>query len=164
MEKSNMPTRKPLRLQNYDYSQEGAYFLTLCAANRKAYFGKIVRENVMSEPYILLSPYGKILHEQLLQINQTYDTIQIAHYSIMPNHLHMIVFVEDGASRMPPPTSVHTPTNAVIPALVSTLKRFTNRKSGVRLWQRGYYDHILRDENDYLRAWKYIDENPFEKG
>ncbi len=164
MEKSNMPTRKPLRLQNYDYSQEGAYFLTLCAEKRKSYFGKIVRENLMSEPYILLSPYGKILHEQLLQINQTYNNIQIAHYSIMPNHLHMIVFVDDGASRTPPPTSVHAPTNAVIPALVSTLKRITNRKSGTRLWQRGYYDHILRDENDYLRAWKYIDENPFEKG
>ena len=94
--------------------------------------------------------------------------MEITNYSIMPNHLHMIVFVESGASGTPPPTSdvqngLSDSANAAIPALVSTLKRLTNKKTGVKLWQRGYYDHILRDENDYLRAWQYIYENPFGK-
>ncbi|MGN0571467.1 MAG: transposase [Candidatus Fimenecus sp.] len=105
-----------------------------------------------------LSHYGKILLHQIEEINRTYSHLQIEHFSIMPNHLHMIVTVyKNGSSGTP------TPTNAVISAFVSTLKRFTNQKAGVKLWQRGYYDHILRDEDDYLRAWQYIEENPFGK-
>lgn len=52
------------------------------------------------------------------------------------------------------------PTDAVIPKLISSLKRYTNRKAGASLWQGSYYDHIIRDENDYLRVWAYIDQNP----
>ena len=52
------------------------------------------------------------------------------------------------------------PTNAVIPKLVSSLKRFSNRKAGIDLWQSGYYDHIIRDDEDFLCRWRYIDNNP----
>lgn len=160
-----------MRLKGYDYSTDGAYFLTLCTQNRKNYFGKIERVDLLSEPYICYSQYGKIVAEQIAEINQNYTHMEIKNYAIMPNHLHMIVFVENGASRTPPPTSdvknglsrIPTSTNAAIPALVSTLKRLTNQKTGVKLWQRGYYDHILRDEDDYLKAWQYIYENPFGK-
>ena len=63
-----------------------------------------------------------------------------------------------GASRTPPPTEVRA--NQTIPAFVSTLKRMTNRTAGVQLWQRGYYDHIIRDQLNYDTIWQYIDENP----
>ena len=59
-----------------------------------------------------------------------------------------------GASRMP------RPTNQVIPMFVSSLKRFTNRKTGVDLWQKSYHDHIIRNEQDFLQVWQYIDDNP----
>lgn len=167
-EMNKLPARKPMRLKGYDYSNDGAYFLTLCTQNRKNYFGKIARADLLSEPYICYSKYGEIVAEQIAEINQTYTHMEITNYAIMPNHLHMIVFVESGASGTPPPTNgvkngAPTPTNAAIPALVSTLKRLTNQKTGVKLWQRGYYDHILRDEDDYLKARKYIYENPFGK-
>lgn len=171
-DKEKFPNRKSMRLKGYDYSNAGAYFLTLCTEHRKNFFGKIVRESLMTAPYVQLSPYGKVLLYQIEEINRTYSHLQIEHFSIMPNHLHMIVTVyENGSSGTPTPTSdvkngssrTPTPTNAVISAFVSTLKRFTNQKAGVKLWQRGYYDHILRDEDDYLRAWQYIEENPFGK-
>ena len=63
-----------------------------------------------------------------------------------------------GGARPPPPTEVRA--NQTIPAFVSTLKRMTNRTAGVQLWQRGYYDHIIRDQLDYDTIWQYIDENP----
>lgn len=169
-----LPNRKQIRLQGYDYSSEGAYFLTLCTENRKNYFGKIEQNGLLSEPRIRLSRYGEILQNQLAEINETYTHLAVVHYAIMPNHLHMIVFVENGASGTPPPTKDEMPThsiqktpvspNAAIPALISTLKRFTNKKANTSLWQRGYYDRILRDENEYLYAWQYIEENPFGKG
>ncbi len=75
---------------------------------------------------------------------------------VMPNHIHMIIFVgnADGTSRAP------SPTNATIPHLVSTLKRFVNREVGYNIFQRSFYDHIIRDYKDYYRIWKYIDNNP----
>ena len=155
--KNNLPTRRSMRLKDYDYSNDGAYFLTLCTQNRKNYFGKIERMDLFSEPYIQFSEYGKIVEEQIAEINRTYTHIEIANYTVMPNHLHMIVFVENGSSGTP------TPTNAAIPALVSTLKRLTNQKANMPLWQRGYYDRILRNEQEYLKAWQYIYENPFDK-
>lgn len=74
----------------------------------------------------------------------------------MPNHVHFIITVaaHGGSSRTP------TPTNAKLPAFVSTWKRFTNKKAGVSLWQRSYYDHVIRNDADCLRAWQYIDDNP----
>ena len=78
----------------------------------------------------------------------------------MPNHVHILLNVKQnqclrvGASGMPHPT------NGVIPKFVSSLKRFTNRETGAQLWQRGYHDHIVRNEEDFLRIWRYIDNNP----
>ena len=90
-----------------------------------------------------------------------YPDLQIEKYVVMPNHIHFIVVVTQGlsgASRTPPPTEVRA--NQTLPAFVSTLKRMTNRTAGVQLWQRGYYDHIVRDQLDYDTIWQYIDENP----
>ena len=74
----------------------------------------------------------------------------------MPNHIHLLVSISDhdGSSRTP------TPTNATIPMLVSTMKRMTNRQWGEKLWQRSYYDHIVRNEAEYREIAEYIDANP----
>ena len=90
-----------------------------------------------------------------------YPGLQIEKFVVMPNHIHLIVAViqsPTGASRTPPPTTVRA--NQSIPAFVSTLKRMTNRAADTQLWQRGYYDHIIRDQLDYDTIWRYIDENP----
>ena len=92
----------------------------------------------------------------LLSIAKTYNDVSIDKYIIMPNHIHMIVILspKDGPSRTP------APTNMRLPFLISTLKRFTNRAAGISLWQRSFYDHVIRNEADYLRIWRYIDTNP----
>ncbi len=76
-------------------------------------------------------------------------------YVIMPNHVHVMIEVV-GPSGTPAPTRA----NQRIPAFVSALKRMTNRYCGTLLWQRGYYDHVIRNDADYLRVWNHMDTNP----
>ena len=84
----------------------------------------------------------------------------------MPNHIHLLIYINstNGTSRMPSPmqNNINTRANEQIPKLVSSLKRFTNKKTGVDLWQRSFHDHIIRDENDYLQIWEYIENNPLK--
>jgi len=75
----------------------------------------------------------------------------------MPNHIHMILFGEDGfdgTSKAP------SPTNAAIPHFVSTFKCFCHRQAGFTIFQRSYHDHVIRNDKDYLKIWEYIDSNP----
>lgn len=97
-----------------------------------------------------------MVRDTLLKMDTFYDDITIDHYVIMPNHVHFILSIcgEHGPSRAP------APTNARLPAFLSAWKRLTNRKAGFSLWQRGYYDHIIRNEPDYLRIRQYMEENP----
>ena len=79
-------------------------------------------------------------------------------FVIMPNHVHMILLVDDtfqaGTSRAP------SPTNAVIPHFISTWKRFCHRDAGCSVFQRSYHDHVIRNQADYTKIWQYIDSNP----
>ena len=97
-----------------------------------------------------------MVRDTLLEMDAFYDEITINHYVIMPNHVHFILSIcgERGPSRTP------APTNARLPAFLSAWKRHTNKKAGFPIWQRGYYDHVIRNESDYLRIWQYMDENP----
>ncbi len=154
-----LPQRKQTRLPDYDYSTAGYYFITLCAKDKRCIFGTVVRRGVLDAPLVELSDAGKGTQAALAYLNAHSARICVDKYVIMPNHLHMILALREdgaasGASGMP------RPTNALIPQFISSLKRFTNRQSGQTLWQAGYYDHIIRNEADYLRIWKYIDENP----
>ena len=128
--------------------------MTICTKERAQILGTVVGGGVLDAPCVQLSEFGVIVERRIQAVSEQYDRITIPHYVIMPNHLHMMIVVEEGSSRTP------TPTNQTIPALVSTIKRMTNRDAGVVLWQRGYHDHIIRDENDFLRHWNYIDINP----
>ena len=149
--------RKPTRVKNFDYSTKGCYFITICAVKKeKAVFGKIKRESLQTEPHIQLTVFGKIIKKQIKEINSVYDDVNIFPYVIMPNHIHFIIEI-DGSSRTP------TPTNARIPSIISTFKRMTNKKVGFKLWQRGYNDHIIRNDEDYLRIAEYIMNNPYGK-
>ena len=151
-----MKARKILRLPTYDYSQNGVYFVTICTERRKCILGRVVGGGVLDAPLVQLSDYGILAQQTLLEMGTFYKDVSIDKYAIMPNHVHFIITLSacSGSSRTP------TPTNAKLPAFVSTLKRFTNKKAGFSLWQRSYYDHVIRNEADYLRAWQYIDDNP----
>ena len=150
--------RKNLRLPEYDYSRAGVYFLTLCAKDRAALFGRVcVGGGVLDAPWVEPSEYGAVVQKRLDEMNRIYSHVCVQKYVIMPNHVHVLVEVRgDGPSGTPAPTRA----NQIIPAFISTLKRMTNRTCGCELWHRGYHDHVIRSCADLLRVWTYIDTNP----
>jgi len=160
----SLPKRKRTRLARFDYNQNGQYFITICAHNRKRIFGEIVGGGVYDAPQIVLSTYGMVVNKYIQQIGTQYANIRIDNYVIMPNHIHCIIAVSqpfvctdnttNGSSRAP------NPTNATIPKFISLFKRYCNREIGHNIFQRSFHDHIIRGENDYTKIWNYIDTNP----
>ncbi|MBR6681785.1 MAG: transposase [Clostridia bacterium] len=180
--KKEFSERKSTRLNKFDYSSTGAYFVTICVQERKPILSEIIRTNnpsvnetnniavggdVLDAPnYVKLLPYGEIAEKYINQINDYYDNIKIDSYVIMPDHIHAIIVIKtskdanqrNGASRTSPPTRQHS----TIPKIVSTFKRFCNKEYGENIWQESYYDHIIRDNDDYETRRKYIYDNPIK--
>ena len=150
-------SRKPTRLKDYDYSNNGVYFLTICSKNKRKIFSTIVGDGVLDVPVVALSEYGQLIETQINNMATYYKNIKIDNYVIMPNHIHILLNIESiGMSGTP------SPTNETIPMFVSTLKRFVNKKAGASLFQRSYFDHIIRNEEDYITHYEYIQVNPIK--
>ena len=145
-----LPKRKPTRLKDYDYSQSGAYFVTICTYNKKCILSDIlVGEGLCPLPKSILSPIGTIVKESIQYLNNTYDGVTIDKYVIMPNHIHLIVVLNNSGGHGNPP----------LQNIIGQLKSYTTNKYGNILWQRSYHDHIIRGVNDYQKIWEYIDTN-----
>jgi len=154
--------RRSIRLKGYDYSQAGLYFVTICCQNRVCAFGEIVNNEMV------LNEYGQIVQMVWDELPQHYDNIQLGEFMIMPNHIHGIVVITDdnvGAGLKPAPTT--TTTNHGLSEIVRALKTFSARKinesrntPGEKLWQRNYWEHIIRNEQSYQRIADYIVNNP----
>lgn len=158
---NKLPTRKHNRLDNYDYSSCGAYFITICTKDRRSVFWDNDQPNFVGEDIILpfdsvgLSTIGKITDEAIKSIPERYSHIELLQYVIMPNHVHMILFIpHDGGRMISSPTSIST--------AVGQMKRYVSKKIGVAIWQRSFHDHIIRDKSDYDKISKYIYENPIK--
>ena len=159
----NLIKRKSMRLQNYDYSQNGAYFVTICTKNRRYLFSEVVGSIHESTAKIKLKPYGRIVDEIINNLSERFD-INIDNYIIMPNHIHMIISIENSSIKR----SIRESTlrnRSTISKVVGYLKMNTSKQvhkinPDKDVWQRSYFDHIIRDENDYLTKWNYIDGNP----
>jgi REP element-mobilizing transposase RayT len=159
------PERKLNRLKNYDYSRNGLYFITICTKDRIHYFSEIIEEPScvgadIIRPKTVLTNIGKILDDSINDIKNHYDNISVVKYCIMPDHLHMIIYLFDDGIVLSGTSRTPSPTNAVIPSIVSTLKRFVNKKIGFNTWQRSFHDHIIRNEKEFLEICDYIDNNP----
>ena len=102
-------------------------------------------------PTIQLSEYGKIVHNEIEQSAIYYDNIKIDKFVIMPNHIHMIVSIYDFKDT---PTSLSN--------LISIIKRKTNAIYGFSMWQKSYHDRIIRNNLEYQKISRYIDENPLK--
>ncbi len=148
-----LQTRKPTRLKGYDYSSAGAYFITICTKDKKQLLSHIVGDGVLDIPKNVLTDYGKIADNYINQMDKFYNNISVAKYIIMPNHIHLLLIINNGTSRTP------SPTNSVISKFVSTFKKFCNKEYGKNIWQRSFHDHIIRGEKDYLGIWEYINSN-----
>ena len=153
-----LPKRKPTRLNNFDYNTTGAYFITICTDKRRQILSRIVGVDVLGDPKNAeLLPYGTVADKYIKQMNEFYEKLTIDQYVIMPNHIHLLIFVHNDGS---PRTSTPTKQTSAVSHFVSTFKRFCNKECGENLWQRGFYDHVIRGREDYEKIVKYICENP----
>ena len=146
--------RKQNRLGEYDYSQAGCYFVTVCTRNRELLFwGKTVDAPAVGADIIRpvpLNKTGQVVEQAICNISEVYDGVVVEKYVVMPNHVHLILVIRGG--RM-----VSAPT---VSTIVGGMKRWASRECGRPLWQKSFYDHIVRDENDFMTRWNYIDTNP----
>lgn len=173
----NIHNRRSIRLKGYDYSQAGLYFITLCCQNREHLFGEII------DGKMILNEAGEMIDKNYYQLEKNYPFIQCHEMIVMPNHMHFILEREKGqAQGLPPQEEI---TVGAIPCgspnkdhpktigdIVGAFKSITTveyikgvRENGwqefnKRIWQRNYYEHIIRNEKAYKNISNYILNNP----
>ncbi len=148
--------RKNPRLKNYDYSTSGMYFVTVCVKDKEKLLGKIVGRG-LAPAENKLTKYGKIADKQILQLEQRFQNIKIDKYIIMPNHIHMLIQIQEAAAGASP-----RPTVSDVVCAFKSLTTRQCRECGLkksRLFQASFHDHIIRGEEDYLKIWEYINSN-----
>ena len=157
---------RPQRLKGYDYSSPGYYFVTFNT--------KVRRENILcsisghvgpaplggsSPPIITLTQAGKILCGLIENVDQAYCNAQIDCYAIMPDHVHLLIYLRP-VRNDPPRGAGPTGRKSSLPQIINTLKSLTSKRIGYPLWQEGYHDHIIRNDADLYAARQYIQNNP----
>ncbi len=182
--------RRSIRLQGYDYSQNGAYFITLCAKDRKPIFGKIVNGEMQ------LSPFGVIVRDEWLKTSEMRKNIEMDEFIVMPNHFHGIIVIDDGIGRdarhrvqdldlkgtgtvhraptekAPTREQFGKPTSNTIPTIIRGFKAAVTKQINTiqinagkynlpeRIWQKNYYEHVIRNEVSLNKIREYIMHNP----
>ncbi len=166
--------RKSIRLKDYDYSSEGLYFITICAYQMEHLFGKIVDDKM------ILNSAGLIVEKEINKTNEIRKNTKIEKYVIVPNHIHLIMeILETGFSNGKPlqetkmnknvgclpvanpnklrPNTVSSIVNQIKSKITKEVSKNTNIYA---VWQRNYYDNIIRNEKVYLKVLEYIENNP----
>ena len=162
--------RKSIRLPGFDYSQPGAYFITVCTRNRASILGDV------TEGKLCLSAAGRLAQAVWEELPQHYPHVHLDAWTVMPNHVHGIAILKSdsvdhvgadsvgpvGAGLKPAPTQRHG-----LPEIVRAFKTFSARRinalqgtAGTALWQRNYFEHVIRDEAALDRIRQYIADNP----
>lgn len=165
----NIHHRRTIRLKEYDYSQNGLYYVTICTKDRECLFGEI------ADGKMNVNVYGEILESVWNGLPSHYPNVVLHEHIVMPDHFHAIIQIDNenvgcsnvGASFKPAPTNGQPPTKHGLPEIVRAFKTFSSQKindlrqtQGVSVWQRNYYEHIIRDGNEYSQIENYIMENP----
>ena len=150
-----LPKRKKNRIQDFDYGKVGAYFVTICIENRKPVLWNMdaVGAATCRPQSVALSHLGETIDIAINQIPTHYSNVKVDHYCIMPNHIHMILSImpDESGRQIAAPT---------ISTIIGNMKRWVSMKIGYSIWQKSFYDHIIRDCDDYNVRVKYIHENP----
>ena len=156
-----MLSRHTIRLPFYDYSQAGTYFVTLTTCHRQPIFGNLINGKID------LSKAGLIVKKEWLSLPQHFPNIQVDRYIIMPDHFHGIIIIVKGQTFEGSKTQKNGPHAGSLGVIVGLFKSRVTRMiwkestmSGIKVWQRNYYEHIIRDDEDYRRIWEYIEANP----
>ncbi|MBR9916426.1 transposase [bacterium] len=173
MKQKKLPNRQSMRLQGYDYSTPGFYFITICTNQKECLFGDVINgEMHMNECGVVASDYLK-------QIDTRYPNTIIHEHIVMPNHIHVIIEIVNtipfvGAIHESPLQRNANPElyrnhcrKMLIPKIIGWYKMNTAKQinlirktPGTKIWQRNYYDHIIRNEESLFYIREYIKNNP----
>lgn len=149
----DLPKRKQNRLTEYDYSAPNAYFITVCTANRENLFWKKVGAVIDRPENVPLTDLGMLVRQTIQNIPTHYPAITVDHAVVMPNHIHLLLQIQtdaDGRSMIAP----------TISTVVRLMKGTVSKQAGFSVWQKGFYDHVVRNDGDYRDIWNYIEGNP----
>ena len=161
--------RRSIRLAGYDYTQAGMYFITICTHNRQNLFGEIV------DGEMVLNESGKIVATCWQELARHFPNITLGEWVVMPNHIHGIIIIVVGrgeasaadASPLQPNGTQPGSIGAVVQNFKSVAARKINKlrgTAGQTVWQRNYWERIIRDEQAYQRIAQYIINNPAQWG
>ena len=147
-----LPKRKSPRIPGYDYSANGAYFITICTHQKKSLFGPVGADSISA----------RMIKRTFLETIQKYAYVKAPIYVVMPNHFHAIIEIERADMESAPTIS------QIIQAFkrLSTIEyiKLVNENAlppfDGKVWQRSFHDHVIRGEQDYLKIWNYIEGNP----
>jgi len=159
--------RRSIRLKGYDYSQPGAYFVTICTRNKEYLFGEIIDGKMM------LNKVGEIVRDEWNRIPRIHKNAKLDEYVIMPNHLHGVIMITDALmvswQRVHKVGSFGKPVSGSLPTIIRCCKAAITSKinelrqtPGLPVWQRNYYEHVTRGGEDLNEVREYIINNPLK--
>lgn len=153
-----LPSRKRNRLKDYDYSSNGAYFITICTKDKEKTLSSIVGDG---SPVPKLSLQGTIVDSLIHNITTKYPSVHVLHAVIMPNHIHLLLRIDNACI-----SNIETPSPA-IGTVIGWLKYSATKQinevrhtPGSPVFQRSFHDHVIRNETDLQTIWDYIEYNP----
>lgn len=153
--------RRSIRLKGYDYSQAGAYFVTIVAWQRECLFGEAV------DGGMVLNDFGEIVSEKWEWLESQYDYVELGQWVVMPNHFHGILVIHDGSRGGSRPAPTQPTKTKPLGGLIGAFKTVSAKHihllrhtDGIPVWQRNYYEHNIRNEREMDNITKYIETNP----
>ncbi|HHS50226.1 MAG TPA: transposase [candidate division Zixibacteria bacterium] len=162
--KKQTGNRKSIRIKGFDYSSAGAYFVTINTKNQSNIFA------VVNDGIITLSEYGKIAKQCWLDIPNHFTNVELDVFVIMPNHIHGILFLNeyyDKGEACLAPTQSNVSDKGTVGNIVGSFKSAVTKRindirglSGATIWQRNYYEHVIRHDSDLDELRRYITNNP----
>jgi len=149
--------RKDHRLQFFDYSTYGYYFVTICTQNHKNLFWDFTSDPDSEEIKYSLSDIGNTVDKEINKICDFYENVEIDKYVIMPNHIHMVIILKENYE-----DENHEPVKLVptIGRIIQQFKGSITKQITYSIWQKSFYDHIIKTEREYENIWNYIERNP----
>ncbi len=145
--------RRSIRLKNYDYSAKALFFVTICVQDRKCIFGKIVHGKMC------LNAVGRMIEEEWLKLQERFPNILMHNFVVMPNHFHAILEIVSSTDKTLGDI-IKAFKSITTVRYIQGVKKYGWPRYRKRLWQRNYWEYIIRNERIYHKISDYIDRNP----
>ena len=155
----NLPQRKRMRLPDYDYSENAMFFITVCTQNRKKVLSEILSVGD-GFPVPKLTPVGMLVESYIDKISEKYPAVKIHKHIIMPDHIHFLMSIENSAGGTGDPSPTIDTVFAWYKYQTTKEINIFRQSTGEKFWQRSFYDHVVRNVQDFEDIWYYIETNP----